>query len=113
MDTVAEEASTSYSELDTVGAPDRLLRKAEGVLSRRSERILLVLERCTDNQNYLACLRTAEILGEPCGSGGSLPPLPRTRSLPCPHGGLSPDGRWPLLSTHVNPRLTLAHLVSP
>ncbi|KAG2432545.1 hypothetical protein HXX76_008890 [Chlamydomonas incerta] len=59
MDSVAEEASTSYNS----ARPDRLLRKAEAVLSRRSDRILLVLERCTDNQNYLACLRTAEILG--------------------------------------------------
>ncbi|GLC51990.1 hypothetical protein PLESTB_000570600 [Pleodorina starrii] len=56
-------ASTSYTDCDSVGAPDRLMRKAETVLSSRTDRILLVLERCTDNQNYLACLRTAEILG--------------------------------------------------
>ncbi|GFR45217.1 hypothetical protein Agub_g6612 [Astrephomene gubernaculifera] len=60
---VQEAASTSYPSFDTVGATDRLLRKAEAVLCRRTDRILLVLERCTDNQNYLACLRTAEILG--------------------------------------------------
>lgn len=51
--------------IDAAGAPDRLLRKAETILAGRTERILLVLERCTDNQNYLACLRTAESLGGP------------------------------------------------
>ncbi|GIL48456.1 hypothetical protein Vafri_4975 [Volvox africanus] len=61
MEAVLEAAaSTSY---DAPGAPDRLIRKAETVICSRTDRILLVLERCTDNQNYLACLRTAEILG--------------------------------------------------
>ncbi|KAG2498780.1 hypothetical protein HYH03_003519 [Edaphochlamys debaryana] len=59
-----EQPSTSgAADFDSHGAKDRLLRKAEAVLAKRTDRILLVLERCTDNQNYLACLRTAEILG--------------------------------------------------
>ncbi|EFJ51149.1 hypothetical protein VOLCADRAFT_116506 [Volvox carteri f. nagariensis] len=64
MESVVEAAaSPSYGDCDAPGAPDRLMRKAETVLCSRTDRILLVLERCTDNQNYLACLRTAEILG--------------------------------------------------
>mmetsp|Transcript_2190 Transcript_2190/g.3303 ORF Transcript_2190/g.3303 Transcript_2190/m.3303 type:complete len:255 (-) Transcript_2190:84-848(-) len=42
---------------------ERLVRKTETVLKHRTGRFLLVLERCTDNQNYLSCLRTADILG--------------------------------------------------
>lgn len=42
---------------------DELVSKVERVLSLRTDRILLVLDKCTDNQNYLACLRTAEVLG--------------------------------------------------
>ena len=63
-----QQCSTSYSTsnpgFDTEGLPDRVLRKAEAVLANRTDRIILVLERCTDNVNYLTCLRTAEVLGE-------------------------------------------------
>lgn len=41
----------------------KLLRKAETVLQHRTDRVVLVLERCLDNTNYLGALRTAEILG--------------------------------------------------
>ncbi|KAA3607169.1 MAG: TrmH family RNA methyltransferase [Planctomycetota bacterium] len=47
---------------DPEQAPRRL-RRAEAVLSRRSERILLVLERCVDSLNHVAVLRTAELFG--------------------------------------------------
>jgi tRNA G18 (ribose-2'-O)-methylase SpoU len=37
--------------------------KIAHALANRVDRILLVLECCTDNKNYLACLRTCDILG--------------------------------------------------
>lgn len=54
----------SAGDWDREDLPDRVLRKAETVLAQRTDRILLVLERCTDNSNYVACLRTADTLGE-------------------------------------------------
>ena len=47
-------------------APDldiRLLRKAEAVLQKRTDKIIIVVERCTNDHNYSAILRTAEALG--------------------------------------------------
>ena len=44
----------------------KLLRKAETVLAGRTDRILLVLERCIVTHNYLCCLRTAECMGQFC-----------------------------------------------
>mgnify|MGYP006099399337 CR=1 FL=1 len=41
----------------------RILRKAETVLSHRTSRIVLVIERCSSSHNYTAVLRTAEALG--------------------------------------------------
>ena len=38
-------------------------RKAETVLSHRTSRIVLVIERCSSSHNYTAVLRTAEALG--------------------------------------------------
>lgn len=57
--------ANQINDTDEDGKADRLLRKAETILKTRTDRILLVLERCTDNQNYLACLRTAESIGAP------------------------------------------------
>lgn len=37
------------------------------MLAGRTECLLLVLDRCTDNDNYMACLRTADVLGEEGG----------------------------------------------
>ncbi|WIA21626.1 hypothetical protein OEZ85_000808 [Tetradesmus obliquus] len=37
--------------------------KIANALANRVDRILLVLECCADNKNYLACLRTCDILG--------------------------------------------------
>ena len=50
-------------DLDAPGLPDRLLRKAETAVLGRTSRILCVVERCTDEHNYSAVLRTAEALG--------------------------------------------------
>ena len=44
-------------------AAPRRLRRAEAVLARRTGRLLLVLERCSDEHNRLAVLRPAEALG--------------------------------------------------
>jgi tRNA G18 (ribose-2'-O)-methylase SpoU len=47
-------------------APDldlRLIRKAEAVIQGRTDGITLVVERCTNDHNYSAILRTAEALG--------------------------------------------------
>ncbi|TAH37881.1 MAG: TrmH family RNA methyltransferase [Planctomycetota bacterium] len=41
----------------------RRLRRAEAVLARRTQRILLVLERCWDSHNHQAALRTADAFG--------------------------------------------------
>lgn len=41
----------------------RLLRKAEAVIQWRSANLLVVIERCTNDHNYSAILRTAEALG--------------------------------------------------
>lgn len=47
-------------------APDldlRLIRKAEAVIRQRSSSVTVVVERCTNDHNYSAILRTAEALG--------------------------------------------------
>jgi tRNA G18 (ribose-2'-O)-methylase SpoU len=47
-------------------APDldlRLIRKAEAVIQKRTDKIIIVVERCTNDHNYSAILRTAEALG--------------------------------------------------
>jgi hypothetical protein len=41
-----------------------LLRRAETVLSHRTDNLLLVLESLNGGGNYVQCLRTAEVLGE-------------------------------------------------
>lgn len=43
--------------------PERITRKVEAALERRSDGVLLVLERATDAHNYTAVLRTCEALG--------------------------------------------------
>merc|ERR1719336_3525910 len=48
---------------DQAGGELRLLRKAETVLSRRTNALIVVLERLQDGHNYCAVLRTMEALG--------------------------------------------------
>ena len=50
-------------ELDHVDVSNRVLRKAENVINKRTTRVTVVIERCTDVHNYTAVLRTAEALG--------------------------------------------------
>jgi tRNA G18 (ribose-2'-O)-methylase SpoU len=49
--------------LDSPGLDMRLLRKAEAVIQQRSGNLTVVVERCTNDHNYSAILRTAEALG--------------------------------------------------
>lgn len=41
----------------------RMIRKAEGAIRKRTSRVTVVVERCTNDHNYSAILRTAEALG--------------------------------------------------
>jgi len=49
--------------LDHEQLSNRMLRKAEAVIQLRTSRLILVIERCTNDHNYSAILRTAEALG--------------------------------------------------
>ena len=51
------------NDADAAGLPNRLLRKAETAIRGRTSRILCVIERCTDQHNYSAVIRTCEALG--------------------------------------------------
>jgi tRNA G18 (ribose-2'-O)-methylase SpoU len=48
---------------DTPELDNRMLRKAEAVIQWRTTRLILVIERCTNDHNYSAILRSAEALG--------------------------------------------------
>jgi len=58
-----EESDIAAEDIDAEGLPDRLFRKAETAIQGRTTRILAVIERCTDEHNYSAIIRTAEALG--------------------------------------------------
>jgi len=49
--------------LDSVELDMRMIRKAEGAIQKRTSRLVIVVERCTNDHNYSAILRTAEALG--------------------------------------------------
>lgn len=49
--------------MDSPELDHRMLRKAEAILQWRTTRLVLVIERCTNDHNYSAILRTAEALG--------------------------------------------------
>lgn len=49
--------------MDSMELDQRLLRKAEAVIQWRTSRLVLVVERCTNDHNYSAILRTTEALG--------------------------------------------------
>jgi tRNA G18 (ribose-2'-O)-methylase SpoU len=59
--------SNEHSITPLLDAPDldlRLIRKAEGVIQcRTGSELIIVVERCTNDHNYSAILRTAEALG--------------------------------------------------
>lgn len=58
------QATTNKEELmDKPELDHRMLRKAEAVIQWRTTRLVLVIERCTNDHNYSAILRTAEALG--------------------------------------------------
>jgi tRNA G18 (ribose-2'-O)-methylase SpoU len=49
--------------MDSPELSHRILRKAEHILQCRTSRIVVVVERCTNDHNYSAILRTCEALG--------------------------------------------------
>jgi tRNA G18 (ribose-2'-O)-methylase SpoU len=49
--------------MDSADLDLRLIRKAEAVIQGRTSSVTLVVERCTNDHNYSAILRTAEALG--------------------------------------------------
>jgi len=49
--------------MDSPELDQRIIRKAEAVIRWRTSRITVVVERCTNDHNYSAILRTAEALG--------------------------------------------------
>jgi tRNA G18 (ribose-2'-O)-methylase SpoU len=58
--------SVSVNDGKIMDSPDldnRILRKAETALQLRTSRLIIVVERCTNDHNYSAILRTAEALG--------------------------------------------------
>lgn len=55
---VAEKTRMDSCELD-----QRMIRKAEGAILNRTSRLIVVVERCTNDHNYSAILRTVEALG--------------------------------------------------
>jgi tRNA G18 (ribose-2'-O)-methylase SpoU len=58
----SSEAETDFI-LDSPDLDLRLIRKAEAVIQGRTSSVTLVVERCTNDHNYSAILRTAEALG--------------------------------------------------
>jgi len=51
------------ANIDVQDDPLRRVRKCEAVIQRRTDRLVIVLERTTQSHNYSAVLRTAEALG--------------------------------------------------
>mmetsp|Transcript_28299 Transcript_28299/g.43385 ORF Transcript_28299/g.43385 Transcript_28299/m.43385 type:complete len:418 (+) Transcript_28299:3-1256(+) len=49
--------------MDSPDLDQRLIRKAEGAIQKRTSRLTVVVERCTNDFNYSAILRTVEALG--------------------------------------------------
>jgi tRNA G18 (ribose-2'-O)-methylase SpoU len=49
--------------MDSPLLDQRMIRKAEGAILKRTSRVTIVVERCTNDHNYSAILRTAEALG--------------------------------------------------
>ena len=49
--------------MDSCELDQRMIRKAEGAILNRTSRLIVVVERCTNDHNYSAILRTVEALG--------------------------------------------------
>ena len=60
---VAPEYASKPKIIDSPDLDVRLLRKAEAVIQKRTDKMIIVIERCTNDHNYSAILRTAEALG--------------------------------------------------
>ena len=66
---ITSSASSSTSRgttpvvFDSPTLDQRILRKAEAAILNRTSRLIIVVERCTNDHNYSAILRTAEALG--------------------------------------------------
>jgi len=56
-------SSPSEPVMDSPDLPLRMIRKAETAIVRRTSQIIVVVERCTNEHNYSAILRTVEALG--------------------------------------------------
>ncbi|KAL7515644.1 hypothetical protein ACHAXN_013299 [Cyclotella atomus] len=56
-------ADNSSQLMDSASLDRRMIRKAEGAIRNRTSRLVIVVERCTNDHNYSAILRTAEGLG--------------------------------------------------
>lgn len=61
--TTPPESNSTEALMDTPDLELRLIRKAEAVIQWRTSSVTLVVERCTNDHNYSAILRTAEALG--------------------------------------------------
>lgn len=55
--------STNSQLFDSPELDQRMIRKAEGAIRLRTSRLVVVIERCTNDHNYSAIHRTAEALG--------------------------------------------------
>ena len=91
-----EGSTPSADDADAAGLPNRLLRKAETAIQGRTSRILCVVERCTDEHNYSAVIRTAEALGvqhiwlvDPVVKGGLGDDGGGGDDVPLTHGGIT------------------------
>ena len=62
LDSHQHKTSNADTLIDSVDLDLRLIRKAEAVIQARSN-LIVVVERCTNDHNYSAILRTAEALG--------------------------------------------------
>ena len=58
--TAVPDAQLAPRVFETYGDDARLMKRLETVLARRTERVIVVLERLCDGHNYSAILRTCE-----------------------------------------------------
>eukprot|EP00560_Eucampia_antarctica_P004676 CAMPEP_0197836638 /NCGR_PEP_ID=MMETSP1437-20131217/29579_1 /TAXON_ID=49252 ORGANISM="Eucampia antarctica, Strain CCMP1452" /NCGR_SAMPLE_ID=MMETSP1437 /ASSEMBLY_ACC=CAM_ASM_001096 /LENGTH=449 /DNA_ID=CAMNT_0043442971 /DNA_START=52 /DNA_END=1401 /DNA_ORIENTATION=+ len=62
-ETTLESKNSSDMVMDHSMLDGRILRKAEAAIQGRTSRLVIVVERCTNDYNYSAILRSAEALG--------------------------------------------------